>query len=304
MSDDRMAHHLRPRAIALFDRFTHVHQDRRAFMAELTALAGSAVAAEALLAAIAPNHAAAAQVPADDPRLRTQVITRPAAQGRVLRGYLAQPARARGRRGVVMVVHENRGLNDHIRDVARRVALAGYIAFAPDFLTTAGGTPANEDDARAMIGRLDLAATVADGAAVVQGFRRFAGANGRVGVVGFCWGGAMVNRLAVAAGPDMAAGSAFYGPAPDPALAGGVKAALQLHYAGNDPRVNGTADAWVAGLRAAGVAVDRFDYPGTEHAFHNDTSLARYQAAAARLAWERTLALFARTLGAAGSKAP
>lgn len=286
---------LHARAIALYDQFTHVHHDRRAFMRDLTALAGGVVAAEALLAAIAPNAALAGQVAADESRLTAQTISLPAAEGRVLNGYLVMPAKAR-RRGVVLVVHENRGLNDHIRDVARRLALAGYIAFAADFLTSAGGTPGDEDAARTMIGKLDLAHAVADGAAAIRALKSYSGSNGRVGVVGFCWGGAMVNRLAVASGEDLAAGSAFYGPAPDPALAARVKARLQLHYAGNDPRVNGTADAWVQGLKAAGVAVERFDYSGTEHAFHNDTAVARYNPAAARLAWDRTLKLFAQTL--------
>lgn len=286
---------LHARAIALYDQFTHVHHDRRAFMRDLTALAGGVVAAEALLAAIAPNAALAAQVAADESRLTVQTISLPAAEGRVLNGYLVMPAKAR-RRGVVLVVHENRGLNDHIRDVARRLALAGYIAFAADFLTSAGGTPGDEDAARTMIGKLDLAHAVADGAAAIRALKSYSCSNGRVGVVGFCWGGAMVNRLAVASGEDLAAGSAFYGPAPDPALAARVKARLQLHYAGNDLRVNGTADAWVQGLKAAGVAVERFDYSGTEHAFHNDTAVARYNPAAARLAWDRTLKLFAQTL--------
>ena len=286
---------LHARAIALYDQFTHVHHDRRAFMRDLTALAGGVVAAEALLAAIAPNAALAAQVAADESRLTAQTISLPAAEGRVLNGYLVEPAKAR-RRGVVLVVHENRGLNDHIRDVARRLALAGYIAFAADFLTSAGGTPGDEDAARTLIGKLDLAHAVADGAAAIRALKSYSGSNGRVGVVGFCWGGAMVNRLAVASGEDLSAGSAFYGPAPDPALAARVKARLQLHYAGNDPRVNGTADAWVQGLKAAGVAVERFDYSGTEHAFHNDTAVARYNPAAARLAWDRTLKLFAQTL--------
>ncbi len=286
---------LHARAIALYDQFTHVHHDRRAFMRDLTALAGGVVAAEALLAAIAPNAALAGQVAADDSRLTAQTISLPAAEGRVLNGYLVMPAKAR-RRGVVLVVHENRGLNDHIRDVARRLALAGYIAFAADFLTSAGGTPGDEDAARTMIGKLDLAHAVADGAAAIRALKSYSGSNGRVGVVGFCWGGAMVNRLAVASGEDLAAGSAFYGPAPDPALAARVKARLQLHYAGNDLRVNGTADAWVQGLKAAGVAVERFDYSATEHAFHNDTAVARYNPAAARLAWDRTLKLFAQTL--------
>ena len=291
MSDD-----IKARAIALYDQFTHVHHDRRAFMRDLTALAGGAVAAEALLATIAPNAAYAAQVAADDARLKSQAITLPAADGRSLQGYLALAQNGARRRGAVMVVHENRGLNDHIRDVARRLALAGYIAFAPDFLTSVGGTPPNEDEARSLIAKLDLTAAIADGAALIHHLKTYPGANGRVGVVGFCWGGAMVNRLAVAAGAELAAASAFYGPAPDPALAAHVKAQMQLHYAGNDPRVNGTADAWVAGLKAAGVRVERFDYPGTEHAFHNDSSAARYQADAAQLAWRRTLDLFAQTL--------
>jgi carboxymethylenebutenolidase len=290
-----MSDRLKARAIALYDQFTHSHHDRRAFMRDLTALAGSAVAAEALLAAIAPNAALAAQVPADDPRLKAQTISLPAAEGRLLNGYLVMPAKAR-RRGVVMVVHENRGLNDHIRDVARRLARAGYIAFAADFLTSAGGMPGDEDAARTLIGKLDLSQAVADGAAAIRALKSYSGSNGRVGVVGFCWGGAMVNRLAVAAGDDLAAGSAFYGPAPDPALAARVKARLQLHYAGNDPRVNGTADAWVRGLKAAGASAERFDYSGAEHAFHNDTAVARYNPAAARLAWDRTLKLFAQTL--------
>jgi carboxymethylenebutenolidase len=176
------------------------------------------------------------------------------------------------------------------------LARAGYIAFAADFLTSAGGTPGDEDAARTLIGKLDLSQAVADGAAAIRALKSYSGSNGRVGVVGFCWGGAMVNRLAVAAGDDLAAGSAFYGPAPDPALAARVKARLQLHYAGNDPRVNGTADAWVRGLKAAGASAERFDYSGAEHAFHNDTAVARYNPAAARLAWDRTLKLFAQTL--------
>lgn len=291
-----MSDNLKASAIALYDQFTHVHHDRRTFMRDLTALAGSAVAAEALLTAIAPNAAYAAQVAADDSRLKVQTISVAAADGRSLQGYLAVLAKGRPRRGVVMVVHENRGLNDHIRDVARRLAVAGYIAFAPDFLTSVGGTPSNEDEARGLIAKLDLSATVADGAAAIHALKSYAGANGHVGVVGFCWGGALVNRLAVAAGDDLAAGSAFYGPAPDPALAPRVKAQMQVHYAGNDPRVNGTADAWVQGLKAAGVFVERFDYPGTEHAFHNDTAAARYNAAAANQAWQRTLSLFAKAL--------
>jgi carboxymethylenebutenolidase len=286
------------RAIALYDRYAHVTHDRRAFMAELTALAGSAVAAQALLAGIAPDEAAAAVVAADDPRLTAGPMALPGAAGRSVNGYLVRPGQPPARRiGAVLVIHENRGLNDHIRDVARRVALAGYIAFAPDFLSVAGGTPPDPDKARQMIGALDLAATVADGVALIGALGRLPGSNGKVGAVGFCWGGAMTNRLAVAAGGSLAAAVPYYGPAPDPREAVGVKAAMVLHYAGLDERVNASGRPWVEALKAAGVRHQAWFYEGAQHAFNNDTSAERYDKAAADLAWSRTLELFARELG-------
>jgi len=288
---------IRSRAIALYDRYTHMGHDRRAFFAEMTKLAGGAAAANALIAAIAADPAAAALVPPDDKRLTTSRISWPGAAGRTISGYLALPAgTAKQRRGAILIIHENRGLNGHIEDVARRAALAGFVALAPDFLSPLGGTPADEDKARDMIGKLDLAATVADGVATIRWLKANKLSNGKVGVVGFCWGGAMVNRLAVAAGPLLNAGVAFYGPAPDASEAAKVKAPLLLHYAGVDERVNAGANSWVAALKAAKVPVTRFDYPGTQHAFHNDTAAARYDAAAAKLAWERTIGFFRRTL--------
>ncbi|CAN5191704.1 dienelactone hydrolase family protein [soil metagenome] len=287
---------LRQRAIALYDAFTHAAQsgarDRRAFMRELTLLAGSATAAQALLAGIGANPAAAVILPASDPRIKAQSISWAAANGRTLSGYAARPAGPALKRPAVMVIHENRGLTEHIRDIARRVALAGYLAVAPDFLTGVGGTPVDEDKARDLIGKLDLGATVADAVASVHWLGHIAQSTGKVGALGFCWGGAMVNHLAIGAGDMLRAGVAYYGPAPDPARAISVKAAMLLHYAGLDDRVNAGAAAWVAALKAATVDVTSFTYPGVNHAFNNDTSVERYDKAAADLSWARTLAFF------------
>lgn len=288
MTDD-----LRQRAIALYDDFTHGHADRRAFMRKLTLLAGSAAAADALLAGIAADPAAASLTSPADRRLRLQEIEWPAANGRKLKGYSARPAGPAIKRPAVIVIHENRGLNDHIRDVARRVALAGFLAVAPDFLTSLGGTPPrDEDKARTMIGQLDLAATVADAVATVGWLKRVQQSSGRVGAVGFCWGGAMVDRLAIGAGSALDAAVAYYGPTPDPTRASSVRAAMLLHYAGLDDRVNAGAPAWIAALKAAHVDVTDYTYPNVNHAFNNDTAKDRYDKAAADLAWSRTLAFF------------
>ncbi|MBA3895660.1 MAG: dienelactone hydrolase family protein [Sphingomonadaceae bacterium] len=281
---------LRQRAIALYDRFTHETHDRRVFMRELTLLAGSTAAANALLAGIGANPAAAALTSPSDKRLRLQEVEWPAANGRKLRGYSARPAGPVVKRSAVLVIHENRGLNDHIRDVTRRVALAGFVAVAPDLLTSAGGTPPDEDKAREMIVKLDLAATVADAVVTVNWLKRIQQSTGKVGAVGFCWGGAMVNQLAIGTGPALSAGVAYYGPTPDPARAVRVKAAMLLHYAGLDTRVDAGAPGWVAALKAAHVAVTEFTYPGVNHAFNNDTAKDRYDKTAADLAWSRTIA--------------
>jgi carboxymethylenebutenolidase len=284
-------------AIALYDRFTHETLDRRAFMAELTKLAGSAAAANALLMSVSACSMTPPVAAEGAAGLVTGEVGWETAPGRRMTGYSAAPARWRRGGPAVIVIHENRGLNEHIRDVARRAALAGYRALAPDFLSPAGGTPADEDRARSMIGALDAAVTVADAVATARWLRsRAGGGHRRVGAVGFCWGGGMVNRLAVAAGAELDAGVSFYGPAPDPAQAASVRAALLVILAGRDERVNRTALPWVEALRAAGKNVEGVTYPDVDHAFHNDTSAARYNRPAAEQAWARTLAFFGRHL--------
>ena len=283
---------IKRQAIDLYDRFTHEGLPRREFMSRMVALVGSVAAAEALVGAIAASPAAAAIVPEGDKRLRTGGLS--LANYPV---YGAMPLKRVGKLPAVLVIHENRGLNAHIRDVTRRVALAGYFAVAPDLLAPMGGTPMDEDRARDMIGKLDLAKSVGDVAAMLDRLHRNSGGNGKVGAVGFCWGGGFVNRLAVAAGGKLDAGVAYYGPAPNPAEAARVQAPLLLHYAGLDDRVNATGKPWVAALKAAGKTVDSYTYPGVNHAFNNDTSAERYNKAAADLAWQRTLAFFKRHLG-------
>ena len=211
-----------------------------------------------------------------------------------LKGYLSRP-KAGGRRGSVLVIHENRGLNPHIRDVARRVALAGYNALALDFLSPLGGTPADEDAARALFAKLDRADAAENGLAALAFLKSLPASNGRLGTVGFCWGGAMVNQLAVFA-PDLDAAVCFYGMAPELLLVPQIKARLQLHYAGVDERINAGREAFESAMKAAGVRYQSYLYEGRQHAFHNDTNAGRYDEASARLAWSRTLALFAETL--------
>ena len=287
---------LRAEAIALYDRFTHEGFDRRAFMSELTRLAGSTAAAGVLLASISADPAAAAVTQEADPTLIIRRVS-PELRGHKMKSYVAMPRAAGGKRlGTVVVIHENRGLNRHIEDVTRRIALEGYIAVAPDFLSVVGGTPVDEDKAREAIGKLDLADTVADAVAGLERARSHARSNGKVGAVGFCWGGAFVNRLAVAAGNRLDAGVAYYGPAPDPSEATKVKAAMLLHFAGLDERVNATGLPWAEALKKAGAEVEAYTYSGVNHAFNNDTSSERYDKGAADLAWQRTVALLKRKL--------
>jgi len=283
---------LKQEAILLYDRFTHEGTDRRLFMTRMVALAGSVAAAEALIATIAASPAAAAVVPVDDPRLttRTQDLVGD------YKAYVAEP-RTRSLKATVVVIHENRGLNDHIRDVARRLGVAGFRAVAPDFLSPSGGTPANEDTAREAIGKLDLGKSVSDAVAILDELAR-SSRGGKVGAVGFCWGGGFVNRLAVTAGDKLAAGVPYYGPAPDSSEAAKVHAPLLIHDAGLDDRVNSTSFPWVEALRAAKKPVKFYLYDGVNHAFNNDTSEERYDKAAADLAWKRTLDFFRKHLGA------
>ncbi len=279
-------------AIELYDRFTHEGMDRRDFFARMTVIAGGAAAATSLIASIAASPAVAAIVPADDARLTTRSMSFEKPSG--YKAYVAEP-RSRSLKPTVLVIHENRGLNDHIRDVARRVALAGFRAVAPDFLSPSGGTPADEDAAREAIGKLDLAKSTQDAVSMLEELGK-SSRREKVGAVGFCWGGAFVNRLAVEAGDKLDAGVVYYGPAPDTAEAGRVSAPLLIHHAGLDQRVATTLFPWVNALRAAGKPVTYHGYDGANHAFNNDTSEERYNKEAATLAWGRTLRFLKRHL--------
>ena len=286
----------RQQAIELYDVYTHEGMDRRVFMTRMTAIAGSAAAASALVATISADPAAAAIVPANDKRLRTMTTRLGGNNGLPLyTAYTAEPANG-AREGSVIVIHENRGLNDHGRDVARRLALSGFHAVAVDWLSPLGGTPADENQAREMIGKLDLTAATGDAVAMLDLLAKRKGGNGKVGVIGFCWGGAFVNRLAVAAGDKLNVGVSYYGVAPDPAEAARVTAPLVIQLAGLDERVNKSAFPWITALRAAGKPVKYFGYDGVNHAFNNDTSAERYNKAASDLAWKRTIAAFKRHL--------
>ncbi len=274
--------------VKAYDDYTHLHLDRRRFMERLTALAGSGAAAAAIAPMLGASPAQAAMVAADDGRVRGSEVPWPF-QGGEMKGYLALPANASGKLPGVVVIHENRGLNEHTRDIARRLALEGFAALAPDFLSPAGGTPADEEKAREMIGALDPATTTASAVSAAAFLRGHEAANGKAGAVGFCWGGGLANRLAVA-DPDLAASVAYYGGQPPAADVPKIKAALMLHYAGLDERINAGIAAYETALKAAGTRYELHMYDGVNHAFNNDTSAARYNKEAADLAWGRTVA--------------
>lgn len=274
--------------IRAYDDYTHLTLDRRRFMQRLSQLAGSATAAAAIVPMLAAQKAAAQQVAEDDVRLKTSQVAYPGADGAEMEGYLVRPADSAGLLPAVIVIHENRGLNPHIRDVARRLALEGFIVLAPDFLSPEGGTADDEDRAREMIAALDEGKTVANAVATINYLETLEGANGNVGAVGFCWGGGLVNRLAVASG-DLDAGVAYYGRQPDADDVKNIEAPLLLHYAGLDERINAGIEAYSQALKAAGKRYTIHIYEGVNHAFNNDTSAARYDEEAAALAWTRTV---------------
>ncbi len=287
--------HIDQRSIDLYDRFTHGGMSRRDFMDRLAKIAGGAAGAAALLPMLQNSYAEAAIVPEDDSRLVVDTVSYEVG-GAPMSGYLARK-QGDGKCPGVLVIHENRGLNPHIKDVARRMALEGFLAFAPDALSPVGGTPADEDRARELIGELDPDATVARLAAAVPFLAALPGCTGKVGAVGFCWGGGVVNRLA-AAGTGLAAGVAYYGRQLPASEVPRIGAPLMLHYAGLDERINAGIDDYVAALKASGKTFEVHMYPGVNHAFSNDTNAARYDKAAADLAWGRTVAFLHRTLGA------
>ncbi|HEY5790508.1 MAG TPA: dienelactone hydrolase family protein [Gammaproteobacteria bacterium] len=278
---------MRQEIIDLYDEYTHAPLDRRTFLRRLATLAGGTAAAYALLPVLENNYAQAAIVAPDDERIAALRVYYPGSGGS-LKGYLARPKEMTGRLPAVLVIHENRGLNPHIMDVTRRFALAGFLALAPDLLTPAGGTPANEDQAREMIGKLDDVGVLADLKASHAWLKGRGDSNGRVGAVGFCWGGGMTNRLATLA-DDLAAAVVYYGAVPNAGTVQLIQAPLLLHYAGLDQRINAGIDGYEKALQGAGKRYTKYVYAGANHAFNNDTNSARYDAGAAGLAWDRTL---------------
>ncbi len=284
-----------PEVLSLFDQYVHGLIDRRAFLARAAKFAVGGMTAGMLLDALNPRFAEAQQVAKDDARLRasTVEVDSPRGSGKV-RGDLVLPAKARGRLPGILVVHENRGLNPHIEDIARRIALESYVAFAPDALTPLGGYPGDEDRARELFAKLDQAKTREDFLAALAFLERRPECNGRVGAVGFCWGGGMVNFLATRA-PQLAAAVPFYGNQPPAEDVARIKAPLLIHYAEKDDRINAGIPAFEQALKTNKVRYQLFTYPGTQHGFNNDTT-PRYDKAAADLAWKRTMEFFEKNL--------
>jgi carboxymethylenebutenolidase len=279
----------------LFDQYVHGQLDRRGFLDRASKFAIGGVTAGMLLDALTPNFAAAQQVPKDDKRLKTESIEYPSPQGSgKMRGYLARPAGASGKLPGILVVHENRGLNPHIEDIARRLALDNFMAFAPDALTPLGGYPGDEDKARGLFGTLDAAKTREDFVTAATYLKSRPDCTGKIGAVGFCWGGGIVNMLATRL-PDLGAAVPFYGNQPPAEDVAKIKAPLLIHYAETDDRINAGWPAFETALKAANVRYTMYKYPGTQHGFNNDTT-PRYDEAAAKLAWQRTVEFFNKNL--------
>lgn len=281
--------------VNLYNEYSKGSLDRREFLKKLSILAGSTAAAYALLPELENKNANAQVVSKDDPRLDTEYIKYPGETGEI-RASLAKPKGDAKLPGVI-VIHENRGLVPHIEDVNRRVALEGYLAVAPDALSPLGGTPENMDEARTMIGKLDSKATVKNFVAAVKYLKTHPQSTGKVGVMGFCWGGGMSNQVAVNS-PDLTAAVPFYGMQPALEDVPKIKASLLLHYAGNDERINAGISAYEAALKAASIDYKIYVYEGAQHAFFNDTNPDRYNKEAAKLAWERTIAFLKEKLKA------
>jgi carboxymethylenebutenolidase len=277
---------MRQDIIDLYDDYTHSRLDRRVFMDRLAKLAGGTAAAAALLPMLRNNYAMAAIVPEDDPGVQTERVTFPGASGE-MQGYLVRPADASGELPGVVVVHENRGLNPHIEDVARRMALEGFVALAPDFLSPAGGTPEDEDQAREMIGQLDPAQTIQNALAAVEFLKNHEATTDAIGVIGFCWGGGLANQVAVSS-TEVGAVVPFYGRQPASEDVAKIQAPLLLQYAGLDERINAGIPEYERALQEAEVDYTIEMYEGVNHAFHNDTG-SRYDQEAAELAWSRTI---------------
>lgn len=282
------------RIINLFDEYTHKPLTREEFLKKLARLTGSTAAALAVLPFLEVNYAQAATVPQQDDRITTQYVTYDA-EGVAMRAYLAQPKK-KGKHAAIVVVHENRGLNPHTEDVARRFALEGFIALAPDALSPLGGAPADADKARELFQQLDASKNLQNFVRAFDYLRTLSDCNGKLGCIGFCWGGAMANSLAVHVA-DLLAAVPFYGRQPEASDVPKIKAALQLHYAEMDERVNAGIPAYEEALKKAGISYELHLYSGAQHAFFNDTAPTRYNEAAAKLAWARTTEFFKKKLG-------
>ncbi|RFC36483.1 MAG: carboxymethylenebutenolidase [Candidatus Nitrotoga sp. SPKER] len=279
-----------PEVLKLFDKYVHGDISRRGFLQSVAQFAGG-VTALGLLDALNPRFADAYQVASNDPRITTNYVEYPSPQGYgKLRGYLAQPAQTKAKLPVILVVHENRGLNPHIEDIARRLALDNFITFAPDALYPLSGYPGDEDKARELFSKLDQTKTKEDFVAAFGFLKKFPEGNGKVGVVGFCYGGGIANFLATRL-PDLDAAVPFYGGQPSNEDVAKIRASLLLHYAEKDDRITGGWPKYEAALKAAGVNYQGFVYPGVQHGFNNDTT-PRYDEAAAKLAWQRTISFF------------
>jgi len=280
-----------PEVLKLFDGYVHGWISRRDFLDRAGKFAVGGFTAAAMLESLRPNYALAQQVPKDDARIKVEYLTYPSPQGSgTMRGYFARPANASGKLPGIVVIHENRGLNPYVEDVTRRLAVANFVAFAPDALTPLGGYPGDEEKAVALFGTLDATKRTEDLLAAYGVLKSRAECTGRVGAVGFCFGGTTVNIFATRL-PDLAAGVPFYGGQPNAADVAKIKAPLLIHYAGLDERVNAGWPAYETALKANGVKYQMYMYPNTNHGFHNDTT-PRYDEAAAKLAWSRTLAFF------------
>ncbi len=279
--------------INLFDEYTHKPLKREDFIKKLALLTGSMAAAMTALSQLEVKYDNAVTVTPQDDRITTEYITYPG-DDCTMKGYFAKPKKE-GKYGAVVVIHENRGLNPHIEDVTRRVALAGYLALGVDALSPLGGTPKDEEQARGLFAQLDAKKNITNFAKAFDYLKGRKDSNGKTGCVGFCWGGALSNQLAVNV-PDLKAAVAYYGRQPDAADVPKIKAAVQLHYGGLDERVNAGIPAYEEALKKAGVKYEVFIYEGANHAFNNDTAPTRYNETAAKLAWERTLKLFGEKL--------
>jgi len=284
-----------PDVLILFDAYVHGAIDRRGFLEKASRYAAGGVTAAMLLDALNPRFAEAQQVAKDDKRIKAEFLPFPSPQGNAgMRGYLVSPAAAKGKLPGVLVVHENRGLNPHIEDIARRLALDNFVAFAPDALAPLGGYPGDEDQARQLFPKLDQAKTREDFVAAAAFLKGRPECTGRIGVVGFCYGGGIANMLATRL-PDLGAAVPFYGNQPAAEDVAKIKAPLLIHYAENDQRINAGWPAYEAALKAANVPYIAHLYPGTQHGFNNDTT-PRYDEAAAKLAWQRTIEFFNKHL--------